>query len=145
MLDAFILERKHRAAKAKIEHLSGKAHGSVVSVLYSLWSLQVSEIREAQPFAFSCDGRRLDSGHCKIELGQVVWFPLHRKAGLVEEIWLEKQIVWIAVKAFVEVKTEPGCFVFAEPLQKMRACLQQHHFLLPPYWMLEGNSLTILF
>ena len=81
MLDAFILERKHRAAKAKIEHLSGKAHGSVVSVLYSLWSLQVSEIREAQPFAFSCDGRRLDSGHCKIELGQVVWFPLHRKAG----------------------------------------------------------------
>ncbi|CAE7248870.1 unnamed protein product [Symbiodinium sp. CCMP2592] len=145
MLDAFVLERKHRAAKTKIEHLSGKGHNSVVSVLHSLWSLQISEIREAQPFGFSCDGNRLDSGPYKIELGQVVWFPLHRKAGLVEEIWLEKQIIWISVKAFMEVKTEPGCLVFAEPLQRMRACLQQHQFLLPPCWMLEGNSLTMLF
>lgn len=145
MLDAFVLERKHRAAKAKIEHLSGRGHNSVVSVLHSLWSLQISEIREAQPFGFSCDGSRLDSGAYKIELGQVVWFPLHRKAGMVEQISLEKQIIWISLKACTEVKTEPGCVVFAEPLQKMRACLQQHHFLLPPYWIVEGNSLTILF
>ena len=145
MLDTFVLERKHRAAKAKIEHMSGPAVRSVVSVLHSLWSVQVTEIREGQPFEIKCDGSTLASGAYKLERNQVVWFPLHRKAGLVEEVWLEKQIPWISVKAFVEVKTEPGCFVFAEPVQRMRACLQQHQFLLPPYWILEGNSLTILF